>query len=72
MPLTHGIGSYCGTLTFAVSAPREMLPDPTVYADCLERSFEALRDRARGSGRGRPTEDRRGRETSAWHGPGMT
>ena len=48
MPLTHGIGSYCGTLTFAVSAPREMLPDPGFYAECLQRSFEELRDQARG------------------------
>ena len=56
LALTHGIGSYCGTLTFAVSAPREMLPDPAFYADCLQRSFEELRDKARApAGAGRPS-----------------
>jgi len=53
MALTHGVGSYCGTLTFAVSAPREMLPDPARYADCLQRSFEEMREQACGPAGGR-------------------
>ena len=54
MALTHGAGSYCGTLTIAVSAPRELLPDPTRYADCLQHSFEELRAKTCGPAVKRP------------------
>ena len=43
MGLMHGIGSYCGELTIGVAACREMLPDPHFYADCLTRSYRALK-----------------------------
>lgn len=52
MALTHGVGSYCGTMTIAVSAPREMLPDPAHYADCIQSSFEELHAQACGAAGG--------------------
>ncbi len=35
-----------GTVTLSVTACRDMLPDPAFYADCLQGSFEELRDSA--------------------------
>lgn len=51
MGLMHGIGSYCGELTIGVTACREMMPDPQFYADCLTRSYEALKRAAIGAER---------------------
>jgi hypothetical protein len=35
-----------GTITLSFTACRDMLPDPAFYADCLQESFEELRDAA--------------------------
>jgi diacylglycerol O-acyltransferase len=35
-----------GTVTLSFTACRDMLPDPAFYADCLQESFEELRDAA--------------------------
>ncbi|CAA0122667.1 Putative diacyglycerol O-acyltransferase [Halioglobus japonicus] len=35
-----------GTITLSFTACRDMLPDPAFYADCLQESFEELRDGA--------------------------
>jgi diacylglycerol O-acyltransferase len=35
-----------GTINLSFSACRDMLPDPAFYADCLQASFEELRDAA--------------------------
>jgi diacylglycerol O-acyltransferase len=35
-----------GTINLSFTACRDMLPDPAVYADCLQTSFEELRDQA--------------------------
>jgi WS/DGAT/MGAT family acyltransferase len=35
-----------GTITLSFTADRDMLPDPGFYADCLQESFEELRDAA--------------------------
>ena len=49
-PLQHGLGlthpvfSYCGTITIAFQACRDMMPDPDFYAECLTTSFKELRD----------------------------
>lgn len=37
-----------GTITLSFTACRDMLPDPAFYADCLQASFEELRDAALG------------------------
>ena len=47
-PLTDGLGlfhtvfSYNGTITITITSDREMMKDPEHYADCIQRSFEAL------------------------------
>jgi len=43
MGIIHAVFSYCGELTITATACREMLPDPAVYAECLEASFAELR-----------------------------
>ena len=42
MGLFHAVTSYCGEVCVSVTACREMLPDPSFYAECLEESFEEL------------------------------
>ena len=42
--LFHVIGSYCGEFTISATSCREMMPDPAFYRECLQRSFEDLRD----------------------------
>ena len=42
MGLIHPITSYCGILTIAFTACREMLPDPAFYAECIQESFDEL------------------------------
>jgi len=38
--------SYHGTMCLCAVACREMLPDPAFFAECLQRSFQALTDAA--------------------------
>jgi len=51
-PVTHGLGlfqtvlSYNNTITVSAVADRDMMPDPAFYGDCLQTSFEELRDAA--------------------------
>ena len=41
-----------GSINISFAACRDMLPDPAFYADCLQESFEELRDAAlSGSGK---------------------
>jgi diacylglycerol O-acyltransferase / wax synthase len=42
MGLLHGVTSYCGQLMISVISDREMMPDPAVYAQCLDDSFSAM------------------------------
>lgn len=49
MGIIHAIFSYCGSITIAATACREMLPDPGFYAECLEASFDELVEAALGS-----------------------
>ncbi len=44
--LFQAIGSYNGRFTIAVSCCRNMMPDPGFYRECLQASFEQLRDEA--------------------------
>lgn len=40
--LMHPITSYCGELVIAVTADRQMVPDPEFYAECIQQSFDEL------------------------------
>lgn len=44
MGLFHVISSYCGQFSISATACREMMPDPDVYRECLQYSFESLRE----------------------------
>jgi len=41
--LFHAILSCSGTLSIAISACRELLPDPGFYSECIQASFDELR-----------------------------
>ncbi len=41
--LFHPVFSYCGHITIAANACRDMMPDPEFYADCLQDSFDELK-----------------------------
>ena len=47
--LTPGVGifhlifSYCGTMSITVLADRDILPDPSLYEQCLEESYKELK-----------------------------
>jgi WS/DGAT/MGAT family acyltransferase len=42
MNLFHIVASYNGTFSIGVTADRNALPDPAVYADCMQKSFQEL------------------------------
>ncbi len=44
--LGHVVQSYCEEATIAFTACREIMPDPEFYAECIQESFEELRDAA--------------------------
>ena len=46
MGLFHAIMSCNGSISIAINACRAMLPDPGFYADCIQASYEELRDAA--------------------------
>jgi WS/DGAT/MGAT family acyltransferase len=54
MGLFHAVFSYDGKITFTFTACREMLPDPDVYAECLQGSFDELKSKALKPPRKRP------------------
>jgi hypothetical protein len=35
--------SYCGTVTISIVADRNIMPDPSFYRECLEKSFNELK-----------------------------
>ncbi|QZD89096.1 wax ester/triacylglycerol synthase family O-acyltransferase [Qipengyuania aurantiaca] len=45
--LGHVVQSYTDEATIAFTADREMMPDPEFYRECMELSFEELRDAAK-------------------------
>ncbi len=47
MALIHPVFSYCGEIAVSFTSCREVLPDPGFYSDCIQASFEELRDAAR-------------------------
>lgn len=46
MGLAHVVQSYVDEASIAFTACRELMPDPEFYAQCIEDSFEELRDAA--------------------------
>ncbi len=50
MGLIFPVFSYNGQITITVNSCREMMPDPEFFADCLQNSYEELRDATIGDG----------------------
>jgi WS/DGAT/MGAT family acyltransferase len=46
MGLIHPVFSCSGQISVAITACREQMPDPGFYAQCLQESYEALKDAA--------------------------
>jgi WS/DGAT/MGAT family acyltransferase len=44
MGLLHAVFSYNGRISIAFTACREMLPDPGFYAECIEESYDELKN----------------------------
>jgi len=44
MGLFHAVMSCNGKISIAINACRDMLPDPGFYAECIQASYEELRD----------------------------
>ena len=42
MGLMNVVNSYCGKIALSIASCREMMPDPAFYAQCLQRSYDAL------------------------------
>src|SRR3712207_4047047 len=42
MGLMNVVSSYCGDLTVAATADRDMMPDPAYYAECIQRQHDEL------------------------------
>ena len=47
MGLAHVVQSYTDEATIAFTGCRELMPDPEFYAQCIQDSFEELRDAAK-------------------------
>jgi WS/DGAT/MGAT family acyltransferase len=54
MGLIHPVLSYNGRLTISFTSAREMIPEPSVYAACLQDSFDDLLRAAEGAAKGSP------------------
>lgn len=50
MGLGHTVQSYVDEATVAFTACRDLMPDPQFYAQCIQDSFEELRDAANAGG----------------------
>ncbi|MDO8290564.1 MAG: wax ester/triacylglycerol synthase family O-acyltransferase [Parvibaculum sp.] len=48
MGIIHPIFSYCGEITISFTSCREMMPDPDFYAQCIEDSFNELKEATSG------------------------
>ncbi|RDC60473.1 Diacylglycerol O-acyltransferase [Alteripontixanthobacter maritimus] len=47
MGLGHVVQSYCDEATISFTACRDLMPDPEFYSQCIQDSFEELRDASR-------------------------
>ncbi len=43
MGIIHPVFSYCGRITISFTSDRSIIPDPEVYAKCLQESFEEMK-----------------------------
>ncbi|GAB5450849.1 MAG: wax ester/triacylglycerol synthase family O-acyltransferase [Halioglobus sp.] len=57
--LFHVISSYCGQFVISATSCRVMMPDPEFYRQCLQESFEELRDAAAAQTMKKTTKKRR-------------
>lgn len=46
MGLIHPVVSYCGEIAVCFTSDRDMMPDPAFYAQCLQDSFDELKQAA--------------------------
>ncbi|MEM0928766.1 MAG: wax ester/triacylglycerol synthase family O-acyltransferase [Pseudomonadota bacterium] len=46
MGLFQAVTSYCGEVSITITACRDMMPDPSFYAACLQESFDELLEAA--------------------------
>lgn len=46
--IIHPITSYCGQITVSFDADRDQMPDPALYIQCIQESFDELLAAARG------------------------
>ena len=53
MGLFHAVLSYHGGISVTVTACRDMLPDPDFYTQCIQASFDELKQAAEALGRSR-------------------
>jgi len=53
MGLFHAVLSYHGGISVTVTACRDMLPDPDFYTECIQASFDELKQAAEALGRSR-------------------
>ena len=57
--LFHAVMSCGDSISIAVNACRNMLPDPDFYAKCIQLSYDELRDATIGSSRRKPRKTRK-------------
>lgn len=43
MGLIHPVFSYCGRITISFTSDRQSMPNPEVYAECLQESFDEMK-----------------------------
>jgi len=59
--LFHAVFSLAGKVSISVTADRDQLPDPEFYRECIEASYEELRDALLGKPAPPPRRKRRAR-----------
>ena len=57
MGLFQAVTSYCGEVSISITACRDMMPDPSFYAQCLQESFDEMLEAASAPQPKRPEED---------------
>lgn len=65
MGLSHAAFSYCGRVSLSAMACRQMMPDPAIYMQCLEQSFEELLQAAKNPSTNHANKPKRRRAASS-------
>jgi WS/DGAT/MGAT family acyltransferase len=43
MGIIHPVFSYCGHITISFTSDRDIVPDPEVYAECIQEAYDELK-----------------------------